>query len=101
MRKLRPDMTVRLVAHSFPESREVVRRYGEEADRKVFGHLEPLERFARRRNVDLERLLADLATATGAEIDRNAARDERLHRPFILIALFVLGTLVTIATTLR
>lgn len=93
MRKLRPDMSVRLVVHSFPQSREVFRRYGEEEDRPVFGHLEPLHRFARRHDVDLDRLLADLAAATGAEIDWNAARDERLHRPFILIALFVTLTL--------
>ncbi|MBZ0267850.1 NnrS family protein [bacterium] len=32
-------------------------------------------------------MLGDLAAATGLEVDVNAARDERLHRPFVVAAL--------------
>lgn len=82
-------MSVRRVAHEHPETREVFLRFGEEDDRTVFGHLEPLSHFAQRRGVQLDRLLNELATTSGLEVDRYALRDERLHRPFVLVAMAV------------
>lgn len=86
-------MSVRRVAADYPQTQDLFRRYGEESDRAVFGHLEPLDRFARRRGVDVGQLLNDLAAATGLEIDWNAERDERLHGPFVLSALILALTL--------
>lgn len=90
---LRRDMTVRRVAADYPQTRALFRRYGEECDRAVFGHLEPLDRFAQRRGVEVERLLNELAAATGLAVDWNARRDERLHGPFVLTALVLALTL--------
>lgn len=87
---IRPDMTVRQVAADYPGCREVLRRHGEPEDRRTkFGHLEPLDHFARRRGIDLEQLLADLARTAGVAVDRDSGRAERVHRPFIASALAV------------
>jgi uncharacterized protein involved in response to NO len=87
---LRPNMTVRQVAADYPACSEVLRRYGEPMDRPTkFGHLEPLDHFARRRSIDLEQLLAELSTAAGIEIDRDSGRAERVHRPFVASALAI------------
>jgi hypothetical protein len=88
-RKLQPEMSVRLVANDFPPTRDVFRSYGEETERPVFGHLESLAHFARRRRIPLDRLLDEVAGAAGLEMDRNASADQRLHRPFIATALLV------------
>src|SRR5690242_16225466 len=85
---LRPDMTVRQVAVDYPGCREVLRRYGEPEDRPTkFGHLEPLDHFARRRGIDLEQLLTELSQATGVGVDRESVRAQQVHRPFIASAL--------------
>ncbi len=87
---LRPDMTVRQVAADYPACREVLRRHGEPEDRPTrFGHLEPLDHFARRHGLDPEQLLAELARAAGVGVDRASAAAERVHRPFIAWALAV------------
>ncbi len=87
---LRPDMTVRQVAADHPGCREVLRRYGEPEDRPTkFGHLEPLDRFARRRRLDVNHLLAELAQAAGVEIDRQGKQAQAVHRPFLVSALAV------------
>lgn len=88
-KKLQPEMSVRLVVNDFPPTREVFRSYGEETDRPVFGHLESLAHFARRRSIPLDRLLDEVARAAGLEIDRNSRAHQRLHRPFIAAALLV------------
>src|SRR5262249_13842521 len=91
---LRPDMTVRQVAADYPGCREVLRRHGEpEGRRGGFGHPEPLAHFARRRGIDPDRLLAELAGAAGVGVDREAPRAEVAHRPFIAWALAVTLTL--------
>lgn len=86
-------MSVRRVAADYPQTRELFRRYGEECDRAVFGHLEPLDRFARRRGVDLQRMLSDLAAMTGLAVDCNSQHNERLHGPFVLTAMLLAMTL--------
>lgn len=87
---IRPDMTVRQVATDYPACQEVLRRLGEPGDRPTkFGHLEPLDRFARRRGLDLEPLLTELARTAGVGVDRESARTERIHRPFIAWALAI------------
>src|SRR5262245_25865065 len=87
---LRPDMTVRQVAADYPCCREVLRRHGEPEGRPTkFGHLEPLDHFARRRGLDLGQLLAELATAAGVGVDLPGERAENIHRPFIAWALAV------------
>jgi hypothetical protein len=87
---LRPDMTVRQVALDYPACREVLRRHGEPEDRPTkFGHLEPLAHFARRQGIDLGQLLAELAGAAGVGVDRQGARAELVHRPFIASALAI------------
>jgi hypothetical protein len=85
---LRPDMTLRQIASDYPDCREVLRRHGEPEDRPTkFGHLEPLDRFARRRGIDLECLLVELARAAGVAVDRDSAWAQLVHRPFIATAL--------------
>jgi len=87
---LRPDMTVRQVAADYPGCREVLRRYGEPERRSAkFGHLEPLDHFARRQGHDLKQLLQELAQAAGTEIDWQGRQAESVHRPFLLSALLV------------
>jgi uncharacterized protein involved in response to NO len=87
---LRPDMTVRQVAADYPGCLEVLRRHGEPEDRPTkFGHLEPLDHFARRRGLNLERLLAELAGTAGVGVDREGTRTEHVHRPFIASALAI------------
>jgi hypothetical protein len=87
---IRPDMTVRQVAADYPSCREVLRRHGEPEDRPTkFGHLEPLDHFARRRGIDLEQLLDELSQVAGVAVDRESGRAERIHRPFIASALAV------------
>lgn len=91
---LHADMTVRQIAADYPACGAVLRRYGEPTDRVTqFGHLEPLACFARRQGLDLEPLLAELAHVAGVAIDRDKARAERIHRPFIAWALSVTLTL--------
>jgi hypothetical protein len=83
-------MTVRQVAADYPACSEVLRRYGEPEDRPTkFGHLEPLDHFAWRRGIDLERLLADLSQAAGVGVDRDSVRAQFVHRPFIASALAI------------
>ncbi len=83
-------MTVRQVAADHPPSREVLRRYGEPEDRPTkFGHLEPLDHFARRRAIDLRRLLGELSQAAGVGVDRESVRAQLVHRPFIASALAI------------
>ncbi len=87
---IRPDMTLRQIALDYPVCREVLRRHGEPEDRPTkFGHLEPLDHFARRQGIDLEALLAELAQAAGVGVDRGSAGAEPVHRPFIASALTV------------
>lgn len=87
---LRPDMTVRQVAADYPGCREVLRRYGEPEGRAAkFGHLEPLDHFARRNGLDLNQLLTELAQAAGVEVDRQAQQIQVVHRPFLVSALAI------------
>jgi hypothetical protein len=87
-------MTVRQIAADFPAAQDVFRRYGEPICSGVkFGHLEPLTHFASRHDVSLDRLLADLSTATGVPIDTRSSFAERVHHGFILSALVVTITL--------
>lgn len=81
-------MTVRQVAADYPGCQEVLRRHGEPDDRATkFGHLEPIERFARRQGIDLEQLLSELSQAAGVGVDRDGARGQLVHRPFLLSSL--------------
>jgi hypothetical protein len=83
-------MTVRQVAADYPNCREVFRRHGEPEDRPLkFGHLEPLTHFARRRGLDLDQLLTELARSADVGVDRAGTWPQRLHRPFIVCALAV------------
>jgi hypothetical protein len=83
-------MTVRQVAADYSGCREVFRRHGEPEDRPTqFGHLEPLDHFARRRGIDLGQLLAELAGAAGVAVEREGTRAQLVHRPFIAWALAV------------
>jgi hypothetical protein len=91
---IRPEMTVRQLAADLPESQHVFRRYGErDAPPARFGHLEPLTHFALRRGLAIERLLAELAAATGAPIERCGRFAERVHRGFVLASLALTLTL--------
>jgi hypothetical protein len=91
---IKPEMTVRQVALDFPESQEVFRRYGErDLPPARYGHLEPLTHFARRSDIPLERLLAELTTATGISIELRGRFAQRVHRAFILSALALTLTL--------
>lgn len=81
-------MTVRQLAADLPAAQDVFRAHGErDAPPARFGHLEPLTSFARRQGVAIERLLADLAAATGAPVDLGGPFAKRVHRGFILSAL--------------
>jgi hypothetical protein len=106
-------MTVRQVAADYPECREVFRRFGELEERSApvstleplrkrgwktpgverisarFGHLEPLDQFARRHGVPLEELLQELARAINVSIDYDAPAAEKAHRPFLAAALIL------------
>ncbi len=87
---IRADMTVRQVAADYPGCRDVFVRHGEPEDRPArFGHLEPLTHFARRRGCALDRLLEELGRAAGVDVDRDSARAEQVHRPFITSALSI------------
>jgi uncharacterized protein involved in response to NO len=87
---IRPDMTVRQVAADYPGCREVFRRHGEPEDRPTqFGHLEPLDHFARRQGIDLGELLGELAGTAGVAVDWEGTRAHLVHRPFIAWALAV------------
>lgn len=88
-RVIRPEMTVRQIAADFPASEAVFRRYGEESRGARFGHLEPLTSFARRQRISVESLLEELATATGVPTDNRGQYAERVHRAFLLSALFI------------
>ncbi|MBC7077234.1 MAG: DUF1858 domain-containing protein, partial [Synergistales bacterium] len=92
-RVLRRDMTVRQVAHDFPATRAVFIAYGEPPERTPFGHLEPLESFAARHGVPVERLLADLSEAAGVPADTRPPTADWVHRPFVAAALFVTLTI--------
>lgn len=91
---IRPDMTVRQIVADLPTSRIVFERYGERnAPPARFGHLEPLTHFARRQRVPLEKLLSELAAATGSPVELRARSDEQIHHGFILSALLLTLTL--------
>ncbi len=93
-RTISPDMTVRQAAIDMPASRAVFVRHGEPEDRPgQFGHLEPLTHFARRRGLPLDALLAELSAATGAPICEGSAAAQRIHRPFVTVALAITLTL--------
>lgn len=85
---LRPDMTVRQIAADYPACQEILRRHGE-AERSgiKFGHLEPLERFARRQGIDAAALLRELAAAANVDTAPDSASGRSVHRPFIVTAL--------------
>jgi hypothetical protein len=86
-------MTVRQVAAAYPDCRAVLERYGEPAERQPFGHLEPLDHFARRRGLNPNRLLNELALAAGVPVDEVPAAARLVHRPFLTAALVVTLTL--------
>lgn len=87
---IHPAMTVRQVAADYPACLAVFRRHGEpERGPARFGHLEPLDRFARRRGIPLDRLLDELSRAAGVEIGRDAPDSAQAHRPFVAVALVV------------
>jgi hypothetical protein len=87
---IRPDMTTRQIAADYPACKDVLLRHGEPDDRPTrFGHLEPLVAFARRQGIGLEQLLAELTEAAGVGVDRESARAERVHRPYIACALAI------------
>ncbi len=85
---IRPEMTVRQVAADIPGAEAVFRAYGErDAPPARFGHLEPLTHFARRRGVAMGQLLAELVAATGAPVELDGRFCERVHHPFLVLAL--------------
>jgi hypothetical protein len=85
---IRPDMTTRQIAQDYPSCKDILRRHGEPEDRRTkFGHLEPLDHFASRRGLDLEELLAELARVADVGVDRDSAREQQVHRPFIAWAI--------------
>ncbi len=90
---LRRDMTVRQIAHDFPACRDVFIRYGEPAERRPFGHLEPIDRFAARHKVPLGRLLQELSRAAGVPVDRRGPAADHVHRPFLAAALAITLTI--------
>ncbi|MEO6811461.1 MAG: hypothetical protein ABI353_20305, partial [Isosphaeraceae bacterium] len=85
---IQAEMTVRQVASDYPGCREVFLRHGEPDERPTkFGHLEPLDRFARRSGVPLETLLEELSRASGVPVDLKGAQEKLAHRPFMVAAL--------------
>jgi uncharacterized protein involved in response to NO len=87
---IHPAMTVRQVVTDYPACRAVFRRHGEpERCSAKFGHLEPLDHFARRHGIPLDLLLVELSQAAGVEINRNDPSAGQAHRPFVAIALVV------------
>lgn len=87
---IHPEMTLRQVALDYPACREVLLRHGEPEDRPgKFGHLEPLSHFARRRGIDMRKLLGELSQAAGLGVDWEIRRAELVHRPFITSALLI------------
>lgn len=85
---IQPEMTVRQVASDYPGCREVFLRLGEPDGRPTkFGHLEPLDRFAKRSGIPLGTLLEELSSASGVPVDLEAARQKLVHRPFVVAAL--------------
>ncbi|MGH7137726.1 MAG: hypothetical protein ACREHD_18415, partial [Pirellulales bacterium] len=85
---LRADMTVRQIAADYPACREVLRRHGEQERPGIkFGHLEPLERFAKRNGIDCSRLLCELAAAANVGTAPDSSLGRNVHRPFIVMAL--------------
>lgn len=91
---IHPSMTVRQVATDYPACVAVFRRHGEpDRDSAKFGHLEPLDRFARRQGVPLDALLAELSRAAGVEIGRDHPAEAPAHRPFLAAAMAVTLTL--------
>lgn len=91
---IQAEMTVRQIATDFPTSQDVFRRYGElDSPPARFGHLEPLIHFARRQGVPLEKLLSELAAATGAPIEQRDWFANRVHHGFLLAALAITLTL--------
>lgn len=89
-----PESTVRQVAADFPATEDVFRRYGEcDAPPSRFGHLEPLTHFSLRQGIPLENLLAELTAVTGASIDSQGKRAERVHHAFLISALVMVLTL--------
>jgi hypothetical protein len=88
--QIHPAMMVRQVATDYPACRAVFLRHGEpERSSAKFGHLEPLDHFARRHGIPLDTLLAELSQAAGAEISREDPSAGRAHRPFVTAALAV------------
>jgi hypothetical protein len=91
---IQAEMTVRQIATDFPASQDVFRSYGEpDAPPARFGHLEPLTHFARRQGVPLEKILSELAAATGAPIEQHDWFADRVHQGFLLAALALTLTL--------
>ena len=87
---IHPAMTVRQVAADYPACGAVFRRHGEpERSSAKFGHLEPLDHFARRHGISLDMLLTELSQAAGVEISRADPSAGRAHRPFVAAALVV------------
>ncbi len=85
-----PTMTVRQVAMDYPACRPIFQRHGErERDAAKFGHLESLSRFAQRRGIALDLLLAELSQAAGVEIGRDDPTAGHAHRPFVTTALLI------------
>jgi hypothetical protein len=83
-------MTVRQVATDYPACVAVFRRHGEtDRESAKFGHLEPLDRFARRLGLPLDALLAELSQAAGVEIGRDHPVIAPAHRPFLAAAMAV------------
>jgi hypothetical protein len=93
---IRPEMTVRQVAADFPESQAVFRKYGELDNVGArFGHLEPLSHFARRKEIELATLLADLRDATSMAVEIRSDYAQRVHHGFLLSALIITLSLGT------
>ncbi len=85
-RTIRPEMTVRQLAHDCPATRGVFLRYGIPADKPPYGPILPLDRAARLAGVSLSRLLAELSEAAGWPVDQSSPT---AHRPFLTAALTI------------
>jgi hypothetical protein len=69
-----PATIVLEVAADYPGCSEVFRPHRESADRPTrFGHLEPLDRFARHRGIARGAHLSELAEASGAGVAATTA----------------------------